>query len=166
MTQQEAQDQLTILKRRNAEEKTMIADVYSTEKHRIESERNHAMRRIEERIKNARIAMSLAADKKHQARGKENWSVCVLEYEEKRLAFVSTQRELSEMNVYYQGVFRELLDKRDSNLRRLAQGYGKDYAEIMSKVNRPNTEETVSYWRHKYHAVMEELKKLKEERAA
>ena len=124
------------------------------------------MRRIEERITNARIAMSVAADKKHRARGKEDWNVRVVEYEEKRALFVSTQRELSEMNVYYQGVFRELLNKRDYNYRRLAQQYAKEYAEVMSKVERVNDEEKVSYWKHKYYATKAELEKLKEERAA
>lgn len=166
MTQQEAEALVRILRNRNHEEKTSIENVYNAEKHRIEEDRNHTMRRIEERITNARIAMSVAADKKHRARGKEDWNVRVVEYEEKRAAFVSTQRELSEMNVYYQGVFRELLNKRDYNYRRLAQQYAKEYAEVMSKVERVNDEEKVSYWKHKYYATKAELEKLREERAA
>ena len=166
MTQLEAEALVRILRNRNLEEKTSIENVYNAEKHRIEEDRNHTMRRIEERITNARIAMSVAADKKHRARGKEDWNVRVVEYEEKRAVFVSTQRELSEMNVYYQGVFRELLNKRDYNYRRLAQQYAKEYAEVMSKVERVNDEEKVSYWKHKYYATKAELEKLREERAA
>lgn len=166
MTQLEAEALVRILRNRNHEEKTSIENVYNAEKHRIEEDRNHTMRRIEERITNARIAMSVAADKKHRARGKEDWNVRVVEYEEKRAVFVSTQRELSEMNVYYQGVFRELLNKRDFNYRRLAQQYAKEYAEVMSKVERANDEEKVSYWKHKYYATKAELEKLREERAA
>ena len=166
MTQLEAEALVRILRNRNLEEKTSIENVYNAEKHRIEEDRNHTMRRIEERITNARIAMSVAADKKHRARGKEDWNVRVVEYEEKRAVFVSTQRELSEMNVYYQGVFRELRNKRDFNYRRLAQQYAKEYAEIMSKVERVNDEEKVSYWKHKYYATKAELEKLREERAS
>lgn len=166
MTQQEAEALVRILKNRNAEEKTSIENVYNAEHRRMEEDRNHTMRRIEERITNARIAMSVAADKKHQARGKEDWKVRVVEYEEKRAAFVFTQRELSEMNVYYQGVFRELRNKRDYNYRRLAQQYAKEYAEIMSKVENPEKEEKVSYWKNKYYALKEEIKKLQEEKAA
>lgn len=166
MTQLEAEALVRILKNRNAEEKTSIENVYNADHHRMEQDRNHTMRRIEERITNARIAMSLAADKKHQARGKEDWKVRVVEYEEKRAEFVSTQRELSEMNIYYQGVFRELRNKRDYNYRRLAQQYAKEYAEIMSKVENPEKEEKVSYWKNKYYALKEEMKKLQEERAA
>ena len=166
MTQLEAEALVRILRNRNLEEKTSIENVYNAEKHRIEEDRNHTMRRIEERITNARIAMSVAADKKHRARGKEDWNVRVLEYEEKRAVFVSTQRELSEMNVYYQGVFRELRNKRDFNYRRLAQQYAKEYAEVMSKVERAKDEEKVSYWKHKYYATKAELEKLREENAA
>ena len=166
MTQLEAEALVRILRNRNHEEKTSIENVYNAEKHRIEEDRNHTMRRIEERITNARIAMSVAADKKHRARGKEDWNVCVVEYEEKRAVFVSTQRELSEMNVYYQGVFRELRNKRDYNYRRLAQQYAKEYAEVMSKVELAKDEEKVSYWKHKYYATKAELEKLREERAA
>ena len=166
MTQQEAEALVRILKNRNAEEKTSIENVYNADHHRMEQDRNHTMRRIEERITNARIAMSVAADKKHQARGKEDWKVRVVEYEEKRAEFVSTQRELSEMNIYYQGVFRELRNKRDYNYRRLAQQYAKEYAEIMSKVENPEKEEKVSYWKNKYYALKEEMKKLQEEKAA
>lgn len=166
MTQQEAEALVRILKNRNAEEKTSIENVYNADHHRMEQDRNHTMRRIEERITNARIAMSVAADKKHQARGKEDWKVRVVEYEEKRAEFVSTQRELSEMNIYYQGVFRELRNKRDYNYRRLAQQYAKEYAEIMSKVENPEKEEKVSYWKNKYKALKEEMKKLQEEKAA
>ena len=166
MTQLEAEALVRILRNRNLEEKTSIENVYNAEKHRIEEDRNHTMRRIEERITNARIAMSVAADKKHRARGKEDWTVRVVEYEEKRAVFVSTQRELSEMNVYYQGVFRDLRNKRDYNYCRLAQQYAKEYAEIMSKVERVNDEEKVSYWKHKYYATKAELEKLREERAA
>ena len=166
MTQQEAEALVRILKNRNAEEKTSIENVYNADHHRMEQDRNHTMRRIEERITNALIAMSLAADKKHQARGKEDWKVRVVEYEEKRAEFVSTQRELSEMNIYYQGVFRELRNKRDYNYRRLAQQYAKEYAEIMSKVENPEKEEKVSYWKNKYYALKEEMKKLQEEKAA
>lgn len=166
MTQQEAEALVRILKNRNAEEKTSIENVYNADHHRMEQDRNHTMRRIEERITNARIAMSLAADKKHQARGKEDWKVRVVEYEEKRAALVSTQRELSEMSIYYQGVFRELRNKRDYNYRRLAQQYAKEYAEIMTKVENPEKEEKVSYWKNKYYALKEEMKKLQEEKAA
>ena len=166
MTQQEAEALVRILKNRNAEEKTSIENVYNAEHRRMEEDRNHTMRRIEERITNARIAMSVAADKKHRARGKEDWNVRVVEYEEKRAVFVSTQRELSEMSIYYQGVFRELLNKRDYNYRRLAQQYAKEYAEIMSKVEYPEKEEKVNYWRAKYYALKEEMKKLQEEKAA
>ena len=166
MTQLEAEALVRILKNRNAEEKTSIENVYNADHHRMEQDRNHTMRRIEERITNARIAMSVAADKKHQARGKEDWKVRVVEYEEKRAEFVSTQRELSEMNIYYQGVFRELRNKRDYNYRRLAQQYAKEYAEIMSKVENPEKEEKVSYWKNKYYALKEEMKKLQEEKAA
>lgn len=166
MTQLEAEALVRILKSRNAEEKTSIENVYNADHHRMEQDRNHTMRRIEERITNARIAMSVAADKKHQARGKEDWKVRVVEYEEKRAEFVSTQRELSEMNIYYQGVFRELRNKRDYNYRRLAQQYAKEYAEIMSKVENPEKEEKVSYWKNKYYALKEEMKKLQEEKAA
>ena len=70
------------------------------------------------------------------------------------------------MNVYYQGVFRELRNKRDFNYRRLAQQYAKEYAEVMSKVERAKDEEKVSYWKHKYYATKAELEKLREERAA
>ena len=70
------------------------------------------------------------------------------------------------MNVYYQGVFRELRNKRDYNYRRLAQQYAKEYAEIMSKVEYPEKEEKLSYWKNKYYALKEEMKKLQEERAA
>ena len=166
MTQLEAEALVRILKNRNAEEKTSIENVYNADHRRIEEDRNHSMRRIEERITNARIAMSLAADKKHQARGQEDWKVRVVEYEEKRAALVSTQRELSEMNVYYQGVFRELRNKRDYNYRRLAQQYAKEYAEIISKVEYSEKEEKISYWKNKYYALKEEMKKLQEERAA
>lgn len=162
MTQQEAEALVRILKNRNAEEKTSIENVYNVEHRRTEEDRNHTMRRIEERITNARIAMSVAADKKHRARGKEDWKVRVVEYEEKRAALVSTQRELSEMSIYYQGVFREQLNKRDYNYRRLAQQYAKEYAEIMSKVENPEKEEKVNYWRNKYYALKEEMKKLQE----
>lgn len=166
MNQQEAQDLLNILKRRNLEERSSIENAYNVEKKHAEEDRSHAMRRIEERITKARIIMSESADKKHRARGTDDWSACVLDYENKRADFVSTQRELSEMNVYYQGVFRELLNKRDYNLRRLVQQYSKEYAEIMSKVERVNDEEKVSYWKHKYYATKAELEKLREERAA
>ena len=166
MTQLEAEEKIRILKNRNAEEKASIENIYNADMHRNEEDRKHTMRRIEDRITNARIAMSVAADKKHRARGTDDWSACVLDYENKRAVFVSTQRELSEMNVYYQGVFRELLNKRDYNLRRLVQQYSKEYAEIMSKVERVNDEEKVSYWKHKYYATKAELEKLREERAA
>ena len=86
MTQLEAEALVRILRNRNLEEKTSIENVYNAEKHRIEEDRNHTMRRIEERITNARIAMSVAADKKHRARGKEDWNVRVVEYEEERAA--------------------------------------------------------------------------------
>lgn len=166
MTQLEAEEKIRILKNRNAEEKASIENVYNADKHRNEEDRKHTMRRIEDRITNARIAMSVAADKKHRARGKDDWKKCVVEYEEKRAVFISTQRELSEMNVYYQGVFRDLRNKRDYNYCRLAQQYAKEYAEIMSKVERVNDEEKVSYWKHKYYATKAELEKLREERAA
>lgn len=166
MTQLEAEALVRILKNRNHEEKTSIENVYNAEKHRIEEDRNHTMRRIEERITKARIIMSESADKKHRARGTDDWSTCVLDYENKRAVFVSTQRELTEMNVYYQGVFRELRNKRDFNYRRLAQQYAKEYAEVMSKVERAKDEEKVSYWKHKYYATKAELEKLREENAA
>lgn len=166
MTQYEAEGLVQILKRRNREEKTSIENLWISQKLRVEAERSHTMRRIEQRISLARIALVKAADEKHNARGKDNWSVCALDYETKRAALVETQRELAEMNTYYQGSLRELVNKRDSSLRRLAQEYGKEYAEIMSKVERPKLEETVNYWKHRYNAVMEELKKLKETSAA
>lgn len=166
MTQQEAQDLITILKRRKGEEKTSIENEYNAEHHRTDADRNHAMRRIEERIYQARMAVVKAKEDKANNRNQEKWPEYARAYEAKRAILVETQRELTEMNVYYQGVFRDLRNKRDYKLRRLAQEYGKEYADIMSKVNRPKTEETVSYWRHMYHAVAEELRQLKESKVA
>ena len=166
MTQLEAEALVRILKNRNAEEKTSIENVYNADLRRIEEDRNHSMRRIEQRIHTARLALSSASDAKHKAKGKPDWAVCAAEYEVKRTALVETTRELSEMNVYYQGVFRELRNKRDYNYRRLVQQYAKEYAEIMSKVEYPEKAEKVSYWKNKYYALKEEMKKLQEERAA
>lgn len=166
MTQLESEGLIRILKNRNHEEKTSIENVYSAEKHRIETDRNHAMRRIEQRIHTARLAKDAAADAKHKTRGKKDWAVHAAEYEAKRAILIETQRELSEMNTYYQGVFRDLQNKRDYNLRRLVQNYSKEYADIMSKVERKDDEEKVSYWKHKYYATKAELEKLREERAA
>ena len=166
MTQLEAEALVRILKNRNAEEKTSIENVYNVEHRRTEEERNHTMRRIEQRIHTARLALSSASDAKHKEKGKPDWAVCAAEYEVKRAALVETQRELSEMNVYYQGVFRELRNKRDYNYRSLAQQYAKEYAEIMSKVEYPEKAEKVSYWKNKYYALKEEMKKLQEERAS
>lgn len=166
MTQQEAEALVKILKNRNAEEKTSIENVYNADHHRIEEDRNHTMRRIELRIHTARLELSVASEAKHNARGKDDWSVRAAEYEAKRYALVNIQRELSEMNIYYQGVFRDLRNKRDYNYRRLAQQYAKEYAEIMSKVEYSEKEEKVSYWKNKYYALKEEMKKLQEERAA
>lgn len=166
MTQLEAEALVRILKSRNAEEKTSIENVYNVEHRRIEEDRNHSMRRIEQRIHTARLALSSASDAKHKAKGKPDWAVCAADYEVKRAVLVETTRELSEMNVYYQGVFRELRNKRDYNYRRLAQQYAKEYAEIMSKVEYSEKEEKISYWKNKYYALKEEMKKLQEERAA
>lgn len=166
MTQQEAEALVRILKNRNAEEKTSIENVYNAEHRRMEEDRNHSMRRIEQRIHTARLALASAADAKHKAKGKPDWAVCAAEYEVKRAVLVDTTRELSEMNVYYQGVFRELRNKRDYNYRRLVQAYSKEYAEIMSKVEYPEKEEKVNYWKAKYYALKEEMKKLQEEKAA
>lgn len=166
MTQLEAEALVRILKNRNAEEKTSIENVYNAEHRRMEEDRNHSMRRIEQRIHTDRLALASAADAKHKAKGKADWAVCAAEYEVKRAVLIETQRQLSEMNVYYQGVFRELRNKRDYNYRRLAQQYAKEYAEIMSKVEYPEKAENVSYWKNKYYALKEEMKKLQEERAA
>lgn len=166
MTQQEAEALVRILKRRNSEEKASIENVYNVEHRRMEEDRNHVMRRIEQRIHTARLALVSAADAKHKAKGKSDWAVCVAEYEVKRANLVEIQRELSEMNVYYQGVFRELRNKRDYNFRHLVQEYSKEYGEIMSKVEYPEKEEKVNYWKAKYYALKEELVKLKEEKAA
>lgn len=163
MTQQEAEGLIRILKNRNAEEKNSIENVYNVEHRRMEEDRNHSMRRIEQRIHTARLALASASDAKHKAKGKTDWSVRAAKYEVKRAVLVDTQRELSEMNVYYQGVFRELRNKRDYNYRRLVQEYSKEYAEIMSKVEYPQKEEKVNYWKQKFYRTAEELKKATED---
>ena len=56
MTQVEAEAMVRILKNRNAEEKTSIENVYNVDHRRTEEERNHSMRRIEQRIHTARLA--------------------------------------------------------------------------------------------------------------
>lgn len=166
MTQQDAEVLVRILKRRNSEEKASIENVFNLEHHRMEDDRNHTMRRIEQRIHTARLALASAADAKHKAKGKSDWTVCAAEYEAKRALLIETQRELSEMNVYYQGLFRELRNKRDYNYRCLAQEYSKEYADIMSKVDPANNKEKVSYWKNKYYALKEEMLKLQQEKVA
>ena len=67
MTQLEAEALVRILKNRNAEEKTSIENVYNVDHRRTEEERNHSMRRIEQRIHTARLALASASDAKHKA---------------------------------------------------------------------------------------------------
>ena len=162
MTQHEAEGLIQILKRRKAEEVTLIEQKWEAERQRLESDRTHSMNRVHENMSKAHIRLVEAKEAVRNTHGDETWKEKKLQA--KRIAdeVNGYHRELASLNRYYQEEFRHVRDKRDEELRKLITKNSEERQRILSQVIQPNREDQVKYWRHKYYKLKAEVDKTKE----
>lgn len=164
MTQQEAENMFSILKRRNLEKKTVIENSWKFEKQKFELDRKHTLKRLEQRLLDAQFKLIEARDKLFKEKTtSDNWKLLAIDVNMAKAAVREIHTEREELNRYYQSVFRDLIQKRDHALREIATDYGKERARIMDKVEYPHREEKVQYWRDKYYQLKEKTDRLESE---
>ena len=161
MTQFEAEGLLHILKRRKAEEVSLIEQMYEVERQRLESDRLQTMNRIAGHINQYQIELVHAKDESFKARGKEDWKEKALKVKEVCAMLTSSQRELAEVNRFYQSEFKLNRDKRDESLRRLNTKISEERSRILIQVEYPKKEEQTNYWKQKYYQLKAEVDKMK-----
>lgn len=162
MTQYEADGLISVLKRRKAEEVTLIEQKWEAERQRLEADRTHTMNRIHEHLKDSHVSLVNTKDEMYKARGKEDWKEKALAVKTASALVSGHQRELASLNRYYQEEFKHLRDKRDEELRKLSTKYSEERSRIMQQVTYPNREDQAKYWKYKYYQLKAEVDKIKE----
>lgn len=165
MTQYEAEGLISVLKRRQAEEKTAVEESYELERHRLDADKKHSVARIESHIREAQKKLIEAKDATYWAKGKPEWKEKALAERAVSDTLKGYYEELSEVRKWYKDEFRRLLDKRDQDFRKIITGYANERERIMSQVVYPDKEESVSYWKSKYYLLKAEVEKRKEDAA-
>ena len=166
MTQYEAEGLCSILKRRQADEKTEVEKRYEADRKRLDEDQRHSIARITAHINEAQQRLVEAKDDVFMAKGKPEWKEKALAQKAASAVLSGYYEQLQEVRRWYKDEFRRLLDRRDQEFRRIVTKYSIERESIRSKVVYPSKEEKVNYWKQKFYAVAEELRKLKEEKAA
>ena len=162
MTQHEAEGLISILKRRKAEEVTLIEHKWEAERQRLEADRTHSMNRVHDKLGKAQIRLVEAKEAVRNTHGDETWKEKKLEVKRISEDMREMHRELASLNRYYQDEFKHLRDKRDEELRKLTTKYSEERQRILSQVTYPNREEQAKYWKYKYYQLKAEVEKSKE----
>lgn len=166
MTQYEAEGLCSILKRRQADEKTEVEKRYEADRKRLDFDQRHAIARITAHINEAQQRLVEAKDDVFKAKGKPEWKEKALAQKAASAVLSGYYEQLQEVRRWYKDEFRRLLDRRDQEFRRIVTKYSIERESIRSQIVYPSKEENVNYWKQKFYAVAEELRKLKEEKAA
>lgn len=161
MTQQEAEGLYQILKRRKAEEVTLIEQKWEAERQKLEADRKHTLNRLHEQSKLYQRSLVDAKEICHKAQNTDQFFE--LKRQEKEIAEQLRIHyfDISEMNRFYQNEFKNLRDKRDEDLRKLNTLYSEERARIALQVEKKPMEEQVNYWKQKFYRASEEIKELK-----
>lgn len=162
MTQHEAEGLLSILKRRKAEEVTLIEQKWESERQRLEADRTHSMNRVHDKLNKAHIRLVEAKEAVRNTHGDETWKEKKLEVKRISEDMREMHRELASLNRYYQDEQNHARDKRDEELRKLNTKYSEERQRILSQVTYPNREEQAKYWKYKYFQLKAEVEKSKE----
>lgn len=166
MTQYEAEGLCSILKRRQADEKTAVEQRYNAARKALDSDQKHAVDRITAKIVEKQKLLIEAKDATFWAKGKPDWKEKALAEREIASVLGGLYEELKGIHRWYKDEFRRLLDKRDQDFRKIVSKYSIEREQIRSQIVYPAKEENVNYWKQKFYAVAEELRQLKEEKAA
>lgn len=162
MTQHEAEGLLSILKRRKAEEVTLIEQKWEAERQRLEADRTHSMNRVHDKLNKAHIRLVEAKEAVRNTHGDETWKEKKLEVKRISEDMREMHRELASLNRYYQDEQKHARDKRDEELRKLNTKYSEERSRIMQQVTYPNREDQAKYWKYKYYQLKAEVEKTKE----
>ena len=167
MKPQEVEEMIAILNRRKSEETSIIEQKYEMDRKKLEMDRNHSLKRLEEKKAKATEDLVKAKDEMFKAmKFSEDWKEKVQHVKECGALMKGFSRQMSELSKYYALEFQTIRDNRDSSLRKLITEFSIERARIMDKAERPNKEASVNYWKKKYYQKAEELKKLKKTCAA
>lgn len=162
MTQHEAEGLFSILKRRKAEEVTLIEQKWEAERQRLEADRTHSMNRVHDKLNKAHIRLVEAKEAVRNTHGDETWKEKKLEVKRISEDMREMHRELASLNRYYQDEQNHARDKRDEELRKLNTKYSEERQRIQSQVTYPNREDQAKYWKYKYYQLKAEVEKTKE----
>lgn len=163
MTQQESEAVLSAMKRKTDEQITAIHQVYDTNRMKLMSDQARSLERLHQAIKDIQIKLVYAKDEQFKARKKESWKEKALNVKQISSDLSRLYNEVRDINTYYKLEFRSNLEKRDNELRKLRNEYRLEKERIMAKVEYPDREDQVKYWRYKYHQQKEETDKLRAE---
>lgn len=161
MTQREVEEMIAVLDRRQDEERTIIEQLHEEQMKKMDADKEHTVKRIQENIKSTTQLLVGLKDEVFKEKSTESLKKKNMELERLKIVLKDYHDELNSVYQYYRTQRRSLLDKRDSRLMKNISDYSKQRSRLMLQVEYPKREEKASYWKAKYYKLKAEVDKQK-----